>query len=348
MKRSIPNKILPLTVLACGLWTSCLWAQPAPEDLAKKREKVQKLFASVPLLPQNMRPMETLAFSCIQEESTDNGVSWTVVKKSKVAFDVRKGHLKLTEWRYDPERKGINYRKHVRFKDKLYQSKQNFGNFDSFQERSHSFPENWGKCRFVYITQCDSIRDINRLIMNIDWRRFWETNTETNQLISDVISNQSLRDEIGDIILKDASDEVMIAEGSSLFVVNKRMGTVVRRLVAPYTLDGKLGSVKYTADRFVSIKGVPIPLVVTASFPCNEPGSPLLKTLIRMSVDEKTLRINEEIPPSEFHITVEAGTEVWDGIKQKQYVLTAPLETLDHSDSIKHLDAMLEEARKAK
>ena len=140
----------------------------------------------------------------------------------------------------------------------------------------------------------------------------------------------------------------MIPAGRYLFIVNKTTGTVVKKLAIPYTLDGKNTRIRYVAERFVNIKGTPIPLVIAVDFPNEKPGSRLAKTRYRTTVDEKTLRINEQLEPSEFSITVPAGTVVADAIKQKHYTLTAPLETLDHTDSIKRLDAMLEEARKNK
>lgn len=328
MKTNAPLFLSLLTVCAVLLPTQprlhAEEIEEKPLSLEQKQEMVQKLFASVPLLPQNLRPFETLAFDYIKEKSTDNGMSWTVVKQGNVIFDVKKGHLKKTLRSHDQEENRIDYETILRYKDKLYVRD--------------------GSDR-VEISRCDHIRGIHTRIMDIEWWGFWEADNETNHLINDLLSNKVLSDGIEKVIYREGSDEIAIQANFFRFIVNKKTGIIVKKLIAPFTLDGEKGFVKFIPDRFVRIKGMPVPLVIEVTYPLELPESALSKTRYRTTVDEKTLRINEELEPSEFSITFKAGTQIADAIQQKTYTLSAPLNTLDHTDSVTHLDAMLKKAR---
>ena len=337
MKISMKNTIQGLMAIAVGSWIPSLWAQAVSEDLVKKQEMVQKLFASVPLLPQNMRPFETLSFRYIEEKSTDNGLRWTVVKKGKVIFDIKKGHLKIVNWKFNPQNNLVEFEKNLRYKDKLYVYQYSFKGNSSFLEKNFDIKEDWD-CDFFQISRCDNIQELYYIIMDIEWLSFWICKGETNLLIQDALGNKMLFDDLIDISFNDSSDEISLDYWTSRFTISKSRGVVTKK---------RGSAVQRTADRFISKKGLPIPLVINIDYPWSKSGS-LLATRYRVTVDEKTLRINEQLEPSEFTITVPAGTRVSDAIKNKSYTLTAPLDTLDHTDSIKRLDAMLEEARKAK
>ena len=261
MKIFIRNTIQALTTIAVGAWIPCLCAQPAAEDLVKKQEMVQKLFASVPLLPQNMRPFETLSFRYIREESTDNGVRWIVVKKSKVIFDIKKGYLKTVDLTFNPGNNRIEIGKNLRYKDKLYVYQYSFKGDSSFLEKNFDISEDWD-CDFLGISRCDNIQDISYITMRIDWLNFWECKTETGLRLQDVLTNKIQLDDLGEIRFDESSDEIMLEYWMDIFTVSKSKGILTKKILAPFTKDWKNGSVQFLANSYISKKGLPIPLVI--------------------------------------------------------------------------------------
>ena len=213
MKPSSLSFLLLLVVWAVLLPTQPrLQAEETEEkslSLEEKQEMVQKLFASVPLLPQNMRPFETLSFRYIEEKSTDNGVSWTVMKKGRVVFDVKKGHLKWFLLTHKSKENRISFEGILRHKDKLYMSNDSIEYNPAYMGRNFDIEEDWS-CHLLQISRCDHIRDISAFIMKIGWWEFWEVDNETNYLINDLLSNKMLFDNIEEVIYREGSDEVAI------------------------------------------------------------------------------------------------------------------------------------------
>ena len=343
------------------VWAVLLPAQPRlraeddEEDYEKHisveevQARIKKLFEASPKLKQNMRPIRTISYRYYIEESRDDGREWVVTRQSRVTIDLNKGNLNIAAWVYNKNSEVFDFEKNVLYNGRRYHYRTSGGSLSERPENPFEFNEKISRYESFGMADGYDLTKLHFLEMRAYWWNFTQSSSYTYAVhrLADSLTDKDLMTSIKDIILDYSPDEARIDTWEGCYVISKSRGVITKELGYRLFDGGRRGSTETVTKNFITKNGITVPLVLETSHPGAKPGDYSYKRHSRVIVDEKTLRINEELLPSEFSISARPGTRVSDGVKNKNYTLSAPFESFDIKDSVAHLDAMLKKAREA-